>query len=122
MRGVLADWECKFCGTPFEAWSDKPVCHYCGGTGERRYSKLVTHEWGGPRFIRSLQRSFNSRSDLNRWLADHHMTQSPTADKRGGAHLGDSEAYRDQARIYFDPKSRSARSKGTWNRVDPERR
>lgn len=121
MSRVLSDWECKFCGTPFEAWTDQPVCRFCGGTGERRYTQLVTHEWGGPRFDRALQRTFGSRSEKWAWLRAHGLEQSPTADKRGGAHLGDTEAPR-VPRIHFDPRGRSAKAKGTHLRVDPERR
>lgn len=117
---VLHDYRCKWCAAPFEAWSDKPVCGTCGGTGAVRYSSLVTFEWGGPRFIRSLQKTFDSRSSLNTWLRDHNMMQSPTADKRGGAHLGDTDAPR-VPRIYFDPRAKGSKSKGTWQRVDAER-
>ena len=119
---VVNDYVCKFCGSAYEAWSDFSTCRRCGGTGEHAYSKLTTWEWGRPRFIRSLQREFDSRSSLNQWLTRHGMEQSPTADKRGGAHLGDTAPPRDQARIHFDPRSPSSRSKGTWKRVDPEQR
>lgn len=118
---VLFDFECRFCGRQYEDWTDHLGCTFCGGLPEKRYSQLVTHEWGGPRFIRSLQRTFTSRSSLNRWLKAHGMQQSPTADKRGGAHLGDAEAPR-VPRIHFDPRGKSARAKGTHLRVDQDRK
>jgi len=118
---VIHDFECKFCGTMYEAWTSQTSCGYCGGTGEQIFTKSpVTDIWGGPRFIRSLQRTFDSKSSLNKWLKAHNMTQSPTADKRGGAHLGGAEAYR-ESRIYFDPRSGHSRDKGTWKRADGER-
>lgn len=117
---VLFDWTCKFCGQTYEAWTDCSSCGRCGGTGERQFSRATTFEWGGPRFIRSLQRTFDSRSSLNRWLREHNMMQSPAADKRGGAHLGDREAPR-VSRIHFDPRAKGSKSKGTWQRVDGER-
>ena len=120
---ILNDYACKFCLGEYEAWSDSYSCRYCRGTGEKYYSRLTTDSWGGPRFIRSLQQTFESKSSLNKWLARHRMTQSPLADKHGGAYLG--EAPRLQDKIYFDPKpttSRHSRAKGTWARVDPERK
>jgi hypothetical protein len=117
---VLSDWECKLCYLQYEAWSDSSSCYYCGGTGERRYSKLVTHEWGGPRYSPSLMQTFGSRSERDQYLRAHGLEQSPTADKHGGAHLGGTASYREH-RAYFDPRAVSSRDKGTGRRLDEGR-
>ena len=114
---VISDYECKWCSTPFEAWSDLPGCRYCGGTGERRYSRLNTPEWGGPRYITSLMRTFASRSEEKAYLKANGLREAAGRDKYGGAYPNDIAPPR-ESRIYFDPRSPSGRSKGTSKRLD----
>lgn len=114
---VISDFECKFCGHTYEAWTDSTVCHRCGGFGRKCFTAVNSFEWGGPRFDNALQRSFSSRSELKSWLKANGMMESPARDKFGGAYPNNIEAPR-VSRVHFDPRSPSSRGKGTSKRLD----
>jgi hypothetical protein len=117
---VIHDYECKFCGSRFEAWSDATGCDFCGGMGEKRYNQLISWEWGGPRYDNALMKTFNSRSDKFKYLREKGLQLGPAADKYGGAYPNNIEAPR-KSRMFFDPRTTSSRSKGTNRRLDEGR-
>ena len=49
------------------------------------FSRLNTDSWGGPRYIASLDRSFDSHSDLKRHLHEEGLALAPSAERSGGA-------------------------------------
>lgn len=114
---ILDDFACKFCESTYEAWSDQTSCRFCGGSGQKIYTQLISWEWGGPRFDNALQRTFHSRSEKFQWLRDHGLQLGPAADKYGGAYPNDIAPPR-KSRAYFDPRETSGRSKGTGKRLD----
>lgn len=72
-------------GHEFEAYCKMDECPRCAcGKETRRLPTLPARiEWGGPKFVTSLDRSFDSRSDLRRHLKQHGWEEA--GDKVGGA-------------------------------------
>lgn len=72
-------------GHEFEAYCRMDTCPpcECGSETRRVPSVPAKTEWGGPQFVRSLDREFTSRSDLRKEL--RRLNLSEAGDRVGGA-------------------------------------
>ncbi len=98
---VLHDVYCGHCDHEEEGvWFDHakpPHCSRCGHSVRPRITHVNTDAWGGPRFIPSLDRTFDSHADLKSYMKRNHMEPAASADKHHGArnesHLGLGKLY-----------------------------
>ena len=95
----LYQWRCPSCGrmTGVE-FADHDALRTCCGVAMRKVPQVFHHDaWGGPRYIRSLDRTFTDHAELKTYQEVNGIRQAPSADKHGGArnesHLGLGKLY-----------------------------
>ena len=87
---IKHDLRCQKCGevesNVYYEKGETPACK-CGGKRGPDFAtfKINTPEWGGSKFITSLDRTFDSRSELNAYLKANNLQQAPSADRHHGA-------------------------------------
>lgn len=95
----LQQFRCPRCESETEVLlveRDEGRC--CCGRVMRKIPQIFHHDaWGGPRYIRSLDRTFESHADLKRHLRENHLEQAPSADKYHGAR---EEGHRIRGDVY----------------------
>jgi hypothetical protein len=102
---IKHDLRCEKCGeieqNVYYEKGETPVCP-CGGARGPDYAtfKINTPEWGGPKFFNGLDRTFNSRSELNSYLKEKGLQQAPSADKHHGAR---NESHLNLGKIFSYP-------------------
>jgi hypothetical protein len=97
---IRHDLYCKKCDEiERNVWVESGKFPHCSCGAERVWVpfQFTTFEWGQPRYIKSLDRTFGSRSELQTYLKDNGLAQAESADKHHGArnesHLGLGKRY-----------------------------
>ena len=79
---VLHDLFCKACDLEVSGILVEPGCYpdcpKCGGPSAVDFSKLRIHAdiWGQSHFVRGLDRTFDSKSDLRSYLKKHGLAEA----------------------------------------------
>lgn len=84
----LYDMLCHDCEhVEVDAWrkcNEWGACESCGSANVKpRPALFGTDCWGGPKYVSSLDREFDSRSDLKKFLKEHNFSEA--GDRVGGA-------------------------------------
>ena len=94
---VMDDAYCPLCDKVEKSiWRQPPywpACSVCGGPRGNAYLRpIATTSWGGPRYYASLDRQFDSRSDLEAYTKStdprngkRRLVQAEAAEKHHGA-------------------------------------
>lgn len=76
-----------------------PKCKECGGKQKWFPSKVNVDAWGGPTYVASMDKTYDSKSSLKAELK--RLGLEPAGDRVGGAR---TETYRKGERMHFSMK------------------
>ena len=99
----ILDLRCAECGNEeIDVCITGDIYPPCGCGGEMKFlpSKLNSDVWGGPTYFKSLDMTFDSKSDLKRHLKENDLSEC--GDRVGGARTEDH--LRCGKTLYFDQK------------------